>query len=92
VQLLEGHLVTNEAGYTRKEMVGFSKGWSGPYVDSVPVDPWGHRYGVNIGVMDQGLPVVVLSAGPNGKVETPFRLNIYKAGGDDILGLMGSGR
>ncbi|MEI6669115.1 MAG: type II secretion system protein GspG [Acidobacteriota bacterium] len=92
VQLMDEHLVTNEAGYPRREGVGFSKGWGGPYLEAVPIDPWGHRYAANIGVFGTGDPVIVLSAGANGKVETPFRLNVFKPGGDDIIGLLGSQR
>ena len=93
VQSLVDHLVTNDAGYPRRTGLGlFAKGWSGPYVDSVTADPWGHRYAVNIGVWGTDTAVVVLSAGPNGKVETPFRLTVFRPGGDDVLGLLGSQR
>jgi hypothetical protein len=92
VQALVDHLVTNDVGYTPRQGVGFAKGWQGPYVDFVPVDPWGHRYGVNVGFMGADASVVVLSAGPNGLVETPFYLKAFKLEGDDVLGLLGGGR
>ena len=57
-------------------------------------DPWGNRYLVNIGLLKATAPagsgdasaVWVLSAGPNGNVETAYRLPARSAsvGGDDV--------
>ena len=57
-------------------------------------DPWGNRYLVNIGLLKETAPagsgnesaVWVLSAGPNGSVETAYRLPARSAsvGGDDV--------
>ena len=57
-------------------------------------DPWGNRYLVNIGLLEETAPagsgdasaVWVLSAGPNGNVETAYRLPAHSAsvGGDDV--------
>ena len=57
-------------------------------------DPWGNRYLVNIGLLKEPAPVGsgdasavwVLSAGPNGNVETAYRLPARSAsvGGDDV--------
>jgi hypothetical protein len=61
-------------------------------------DPWGNRYAVNAALVDLSpgaamangqakMAVWVLSAGPNGVVETPFAASILTAvrpGGDDI--------
>ena len=57
-------------------------------------DPWGNRYLVNIGLLKETAPagsgdasaVWVLSAGPNGNVETAYRLpaRSAKVGGDDV--------
>jgi len=90
VQNLEDHLVTNTVGYKSRGAAGFSKGWGGPYVDKVPVDPWGHRYEVNIG--SSGGVMLMLSAGPDGRVETPFSAPGLRVGGDDVVGLLGSRR
>jgi prepilin-type N-terminal cleavage/methylation domain-containing protein len=71
--------------------------WLGPYQTSFPADPWGNRYAVNIGNMINNTnnalsyAVWVLSAGPNGTIETNFNPNApamgttLAAGGDDIV-------
>jgi hypothetical protein len=64
---------------------------------SLPIrsDPWGNRYMVNIGVMraretagasTEPQALWVLSAGPNGLVETPYTTPAVSAvvGGDDV--------
>lgn len=95
---LTDQLVTNAPGYPmRTPMTPF--GWNGPYFSSeLAADPWGRRYIVNIGAIDlspgavtaAGQPksaVWVLSAGPNGIIETPFAASILtsaRPGGDDI--------
>ena len=72
-------------------------GWNGPYLDEVPLDPWGRPYVVNIGF---ALPtvagtvtgandyhnVMVVSAGKDGVFDTSFDTGTYneKPGGDDI--------
>ncbi len=68
------------------------KGWNGPYLDEVPLDPWGNPYAVNIHYTRMDRPnytrhnVMVLSAGPNRVFETSFTDNEYAEafGGDDI--------
>ncbi|MBK6942250.1 MAG: type II secretion system protein GspG [Planctomycetes bacterium] len=59
--------------------------WKGPYLErDVGPDPWGRSYLVNVnGYFNSGERVVVLSAGPNGQVNTSPSATI--AGGDDIL-------
>lgn len=58
--------------------------WQGPYVDGLHPDPWGHAYLLNVeGLVDGREPPVVLSAGPNGIVDTPAGSAV--AQGDDIL-------
>jgi len=91
VQNLEDHLVTNMVGYRLRAEGAFAKGWSGPYVDKVPADPWGHRYAINIGATGRG-PVIILSAGPDGVPETPFIAPGLRIGGDDVVGLLGNRR
>jgi hypothetical protein len=94
---LAEQLVNNAPGYALK-LPTSQFGWNGPYFSSeIGSDPWGNRYLVNIGLIDtspgaatllgrQKPAVWVLSAGPNGTVETPFTLPILNAttGGDDI--------
>lgn len=72
-------------------------GWNGPYLDRVPLDPWGRPFVVNIGfalpvvsgtvtAMNDYHNVMVLSAGKDGIFETTFDLGATneKPGGDDI--------
>jgi prepilin-type N-terminal cleavage/methylation domain-containing protein len=65
--------------------------WRGPYQPSIPADPWGNRYAVNIGNMTSAYPVVwVISPGPDGIIQTSFNPAAPAAGttlnvtGDDI--------
>lgn len=94
---LAEQLVNNAPGYILKTPAS-QFGWNGPYFSiDIGADPWGNRYLVNIGLIDlspgaatisgqQKRAVWVLSAGPNGTIETPFSQPILNAvvGGDDI--------
>ncbi len=58
-------------------------GWEGPYGE-VPSDPWGNAYLVNVaGLVDSRSGSWVLSAGPDGIIQTSQ--DSLKAGGDDLL-------
>jgi prepilin-type N-terminal cleavage/methylation domain-containing protein len=61
--------------------------WRGPYQGTFPADPWGNRYAANLGAATNSTySVVVLSAGPDGIVQTAFNLaNTASATGDDII-------
>jgi len=72
-------------------------GWNGPYLDQVPLDPWGNPFVVNIVWAEESIAgtgsenydrhnVMVLSAGPNKRYETSFTSSVYneQAGGDDV--------
>ncbi len=63
---------------------GCYQNWKGPYMAQVGADPWGHKYFCNIGeiTFNNGNPVWILSAGPNGVVETPVGQGT--PAGDDI--------
>jgi len=91
VGLLDDHLVTNAAGYTRREP-GALFGWRGAYLQQqVQPDPWGHRYAVNISAMGETFAyTLVLSAGPNGIAEAPFELDALPTAGDDIVAVVSS--
>lgn len=95
--LLADDLVTNKPSYAvREDPEGM--GWAGPYLPEPPgPDPWGHQYVVNIGLIPSAdappdeagaakYAVWVLSAGPDGIIQTPFRQLIADAtlAGDDI--------
>ena len=95
--LLSEQLVNNIPGYSLRTMRS-QNGWNGPYLSSeISTDPWGNRYVVNIELLDTSASattrsggvkaaVWVLSAGPNGFIETTFAQSILTAalGGDDI--------
>jgi general secretion pathway protein G len=70
---LEDHLTKNNPGTTKYSSSGRFP-WRGPYLEKVGTDPWGNKYLVNIKNADpaDSSPKVVwvLSAGPNGKIET----------------------
>ena len=46
--------------------------WNGPYVNSDPIDPWGRAYVLSVKGMRGGAGARgwILSAGPNGRIET----------------------
>lgn len=81
---LTTHLLTNNHGYPA---AGEQK-WNGPYATVFPNDPWGRPYVVNAAQFTQAaggqIPVWVLSAGPNGVVNTNVAANVTTPAGDDI--------
>lgn len=91
---LDDHLVTNAAGHQGRQTSGLlRRGWRGPYLCTpIGSDPWGRRYAVNVGSRpDTGHAVVVLSAGPNGLIETPFAALVPTPGGDDVVAMVTQG-
>jgi type II secretory pathway pseudopilin PulG len=57
--------------------------------DAVTPDPWLRALQINIGARRQGGHVWVLSAGPNGIIETPFSATGSAApAGDDVVALL----
>ena len=93
---LDAHLRFNGRDYPTQAK-GPGTGWNGPYLSGeIDADPWGHAYLVNVGVLGGGpssgdarvaCAVFVLSAGPNGIVETPYRQpsSNARACGDDVV-------
>jgi prepilin-type N-terminal cleavage/methylation domain-containing protein len=93
--------------YTASTNPALSPGWNGPYIQDVPLDPWGNPYVINVRYLDGGgvngvttaeaqdHAVFVLSAGANGLFETSFddgtALSNDAVGGDDV-GWMVEGR
>jgi len=58
--------------------------WNGPYLEPLSGDPWGHAYLVNVqGYFFGGERVAIISAGPDGRVDTP--LTALEAVGDDLI-------
>lgn len=74
IGVLKNHLVENGVGYDIK--------WKGPYLNDTNPDPWGNAYIIDASSFGTSNPVWILSAGPNGKVET--RKDSQSLGGDDI--------
>jgi prepilin-type N-terminal cleavage/methylation domain-containing protein len=94
---LANQLLIDTPTYTQKTSTA-TFGWNGPYLSStIGSDPWNNRYEVNVGLIDttQGTvgasgstksAVWVLSAGPNGELETAYTQTMTTATvtGDDI--------
>ncbi|MHC4944952.1 MAG: type II secretion system protein GspG [Planctomycetota bacterium] len=58
--------------------------WKGPYLNSVSIDPWGNAYLVNVqGFYSVNERAMILSAGPDGVVETPTAS--LNPEGDDLM-------
>jgi prepilin-type N-terminal cleavage/methylation domain-containing protein len=75
---IQNQLLTNHPSYTTNASLAKPFKWKGPYMDlNTNSDPWGNMYLVNI--IDckstSGSACFVLSAGPNGKVETGFDIS-----------------
>lgn len=95
--MLADQLLVNAPGYALRTATS-QFGWNGPYLSSdLRSDPWGNHYVVNVGLIDLSAGVQtqsgqlkaavwVLSAGPNGTIETPFSQPVTTAitGGDDL--------
>ena len=89
---LSHQLLNNTPAYTAKTATS-QFGWNGPYMSSdLGADAWNNRYTVNTGLIDtsQGVgtksAVWVISAGPNGQLETSYTQAVTSAviTGDDI--------
>lgn len=91
----ENHLVHNIPGFALQ--TAEQAGWNGPYISTPESDPWGNRYMCNIIFLEPGVGAVgadgrpkravyVISAGPDGIIQTPFEQFITEARveGDDI--------
>ena len=86
---LQDQLLINAPGYLTTSSLAKPFKWKGPYLDA-DSDPWGNKYLVNIINAKSGSSdaCFVLSAGPNGKVETAFNVSetsSVTASGDDIV-------
>ncbi len=83
--VLSGQLTVNAPGYASGHEHG-GRGWAGPYLSSDRPDPWGNRYLV-VALRGGGPAMFVVSAGPNGIIETnPEDLSGPDgARGDDVV-------
>ena len=94
VSPLEDFLAARAMGLRAKESGRryIAAGWRGTEVRALTPDPWGHRYAINVKALAGGqADTIVLSPGPNGLVETGFRADGLRPGGDDIIAVI-SGR
>jgi len=94
---IANQLINDTPAYTMKTSTS-AFGWNGPYLSSgIGADSWNNRYAVNTGLIDvtqvtqtsagtTESAVWVISAGPNGQMETAYTQTIIAAtqGGDDI--------
>lgn len=94
---LADQLMTNAPAYTMKTATS-NFGWNGPYLTSaIGADAWNNRYAINVDLLDASRgtqnasgvtksAVWVISAGPNGLLETPYTqpLTTAQVSGDDI--------
>jgi len=62
----------------------FGTKWKGPYIAYVTKDPWGNAYISNAVDYSGTGPIWLLSAGPNGVIETPPAATVVDASSDDI--------
>ncbi len=86
---LVDQLMTNVPAYPTTANLAKPFKWKGPYI-SLQSDPWGNRYLVNIINAKSGSAdaCFVLSAGPDGRVDTPFNISETSQvapSGDDII-------
>jgi len=103
VGAIEDHLIWNRSGgpapiYRESAAAPDEPGWNGPYLESVPLDPWGHPYVCNTRYLEgANLPdvtpgevrthaVFCMSAGPDGLFESPLADGVRLLGpvGDDL--------
>jgi prepilin-type N-terminal cleavage/methylation domain-containing protein len=91
---IENQLVDNKpsGSSSRAYPTTGTRKWMGPYLEKVSEDPWGNKYYVDVrGLWPANvsgmMPVFVVSAGPNKKLETKFaqRGPSITIGGDDIV-------
>jgi prepilin-type N-terminal cleavage/methylation domain-containing protein len=85
---LRNHLLVNHPKGVAAYPSGGAGAWRGPYLETIPNDPWNAPYLVNVAATDKAAGIdkgFVLSAGPNGRVETVFAAGrSTPLGGDDI--------
>jgi general secretion pathway protein G len=78
VDTIKNQLISNKpGGNTPGYPTTGKRAWHGPYLDDEKADPWGSRYMVNVEFVwpanvSGAKPVIVLSSGPNKKVDTTY--------------------
>jgi general secretion pathway protein G len=88
IDYLDNHLLDNTPKGAATYQATGRNAWHGPYLDTAPVDPWGTPYMINIAATDStstSHKALVISAGPNGVMDTAFATTrTALPGGDDI--------
>jgi len=88
VDFLDYHLLTNTPKGTGSYPTTGDNAWRGPYMGVIFNDPWDTPYMVNIGATipgSQAQKTMILSAGPNMVMDTPFNTSRdTEISGDDI--------
>lgn len=87
---LTNQLFSNTPGYSTSQQPAKPFQWRGPYLDRIAEDPWDNKYLVNItnAKSTSTSAAFVISAGPNGDIETNFNLSEASnlvAVGDDLI-------
>ena len=79
------HLLENNPPGSDYPITGTAR-WVGPYLSQDLVDPWGQAYIVSVAGLrgETGLRGWILSAGPNGTLETDDAANAIAPSSDDI--------
>jgi len=78
VDSFENQLLRNVPDYRERPEPQAQHGWNGPYLHSIPADPWGNKWYVNVEFLDEkGKPsekhkVWIISAGPNKTIDTSY--------------------
>jgi general secretion pathway protein G len=65
----------------------FGTKWKGPYIASVSADPWGYAYVSNAKDYSGIGPIWIMSAGPNGVLETASNATVIDTANSDDIGL-----
>ncbi len=89
---LQDHLEKGRTSGGQSYPTALPFAWKGPYLTDFKSDPWGSKYYINATYLQPGSAnnaVWVLSAGPNGLIETNFTQPVSgtmapSLGGDDI--------
>jgi type II secretory pathway pseudopilin PulG len=88
--LIRNRTASGEPLYKVSRHPYLEPGWNGPYLDEVPLDPWGRSYLVSTVPIErdgaQEKAVLVLSAGPDGELQTDLTRAPAegRCAGDDI--------
>jgi len=88
IDFMDNHLLNNSPKGAATYSTTGRNAWNGPYLGDAPLDPWGSPYLINIAATDtasNSQKGFVISAGPDGVMDTVFSTTRATVpGGDDI--------